>query len=77
MDWPAKSPDLNPIENLWGILARRVYAHQRQFQNLIELHEFVLTAWDEISPEELENLVDSMQRRCLDCCFAKGDPTKY
>ena len=25
MDWPALSSDLNPIENLWGIVARQVY----------------------------------------------------
>ena len=77
MDWPAKSPDVNLIENVWGILAWMVYAHQRQFQNLIELRKSVLEAWDEISPAELENLVGSMQRRFLDCCFAKGGPTKY
>ncbi len=29
LDWPANSPDLNPIENLWGIVKRKM-RHQTQ-----------------------------------------------
>ena len=32
LDWPALTPDLNPIENLWGIVARQVYDGGRQFE---------------------------------------------
>ncbi|GBM73525.1 Transposable element Tc3 transposase [Araneus ventricosus] len=33
LDWPARSPDLNPMENLWGILAHEVYKNGIQYQN--------------------------------------------
>jgi hypothetical protein len=32
MEWPAKSHDFKPIENIWGILARAVYRNGRQFE---------------------------------------------
>nr|CCA23754.1 protein T04A11.11 putative [Albugo laibachii Nc14] len=35
--WPAKIPDLNPIENVWGVLTRSVYANGRQFSTRTEL----------------------------------------
>ncbi|CDF33202.1 unnamed protein product [Chondrus crispus] len=77
MDWPAKSPDLNPIENLWGLLARAVYAGCRQFDNVEELKEAVWEAWDNITTDILKSLLGSMQRRCTDCYLAKGGATKY
>ncbi|EYB92467.1 hypothetical protein Y032_0193g1383 [Ancylostoma ceylanicum] len=77
MDWPACSPDLNPIENLWGILARRVYANARQYSSVAELETAVRQAWDSIESSTLKNLVDGMQRRIFEVIYNKGGPTKY
>ena len=66
IDWPAHSPDLNPIENIWDILARAVYANGRQFRNKTELKEEVLKQWSLIKPEVLFNHVESMASRLIE-----------
>ncbi|CAD6191794.1 unnamed protein product [Caenorhabditis auriculariae] len=37
LDWPACSPDLNPVENLWSVLVRRVYANAKQYTPVNDL----------------------------------------
>lgn len=66
LNWPARSPDLNPIENLWGIMVRAVYANGCQFETVNDLRAAILKAWEEIPPETLHKLVDSMHSRMLD-----------
>lgn len=77
LDWPPCSPDLNPIENLWGILARRVYAENRQFQNVAELRTAIERAWQEIDQNTINNLVKSMQNRIFQVINRNGGPTDY
>ncbi len=75
--WPAYSPDLNPIENIWGSLARAVFANGRQFKNKSELKEEVMRQWALISKNELNNLKRSMTDRILSVIKTNGGSTKY
>lgn len=77
LNWPARSPDINPIENLWGILARKVYAHGTQFLNVKDLKNAILTAWEEIPAKTLRELVRSMKDRVFQVINRNGGTTKY
>ena len=62
-DHPSCSPDLNPMENLWGILVREVYANNRQYDDVETSQNAIFEAWDNINDETLQNLADSMKNR--------------
>ena len=77
LSWPARSPDLNPIENLWAILARIVYKDSRQYADVPSLIFAIKAAWGQIGEETLHKLVGSMQKRCADVIRLHGAKTKY
>ncbi|MCJ8742374.1 hypothetical protein PDJAM_G00081310 [Pangasius djambal] len=48
LDHPACSPDLNPLENVWGWMAREVYKNGRQIQTVDALREAIFTTWSNV-----------------------------
>ncbi len=51
LDWPANSPDLNPIENLRGIVKRKM--RNKRPKNADELKATVKETWASIPPQQL------------------------
>ncbi len=75
LDWPANSPDLNPIENLWGIVKRKM--RDTRPNNADDLKATVKETWASIPPQQCHKLITSKPRRIEAVIKAKGAPTKY
>ncbi len=75
LDWPANSPDLNPIENIWGIVKRKM--RDTRPNNADDLKAAIKATWASIPPQQCHKLITSMPRRIEAVIKAKGAPTKY
>lgn len=75
LKWPAQSPDLNPIENLWEIVDRKIRV--QNYTRKDDLANAVVSEWEKIPMETIDSLIDSMPRRCEAVIKNKGYPTKY
>jgi transposase len=77
LDWPPNSPDLNPIENLWSQLKMALGKHENPPGGIVELWQRIEQEWEEITPKQCQDLIESMPRRMSAVIAAKGGPTKY
>ena len=77
MNWPAKSPDMSPIENLWDELGRRVYQRRPPPATVLQLRRAIEDEWNNMPQRTVMTLFESMRRRCRACINANGSYTKY
>lgn len=77
LPWPPYSPDMNPVENMWAILKRRVYSTTSVSK--VDLLQKIQHVW--ATDPELQacctTLVESMPKRVQQLYEAKGGYTKY
>ncbi|GFX88023.1 transposable element Tcb2 transposase [Trichonephila clavipes] len=77
MEWPARSPDLNPIEHLWDYIGREVAALNPPPRSLHELKQGLLCVWSSLPIPVSDNLINSMGNRCRQCIQVRGGHIPY
>ncbi len=75
LKWPSMSPELNPIERMWGILKRKVEKHH--VSNLQQLYDAKMEEWKRMPATTCAALGNSMPRRIKAVLDNNGAPTKY
>lgn len=74
---PARSPDLNVIENIWDELNRRVRRNGIAPQTIPQLRAKIAQEWANLPQNYIHRYVTSMRRRCIAVINAQGGHTRY
>ena len=77
LEWPAQSPDLNPIENVWLAIKRKLQSHIHRINTAAELFEKISEIWTSFTVEYIKSLYVSLPKRVRRVQQARGYITKY
>ncbi|GFW29762.1 transposable element Tcb1 transposase [Trichonephila clavipes] len=75
--WPARSLDVNPIENVWDVLRRQVSGRNYPPTKKNTLIRALKEEWDKLPQQLLDNVVQSMVRRVESCITLHGGHISY
>ncbi|GBN74691.1 hypothetical protein AVEN_204936-1 [Araneus ventricosus] len=77
LPWPAKSPDLSPIEHVWDIIGRQLQRHPQPALTVPVLTDQVQHAWNSIPQTNIRHLYDTMHARLHACIQNSGGYIGY
>lgn len=73
-EWPPESPDLNPIETVWGQMKNWMNREWRP-KDLAHLKEGIQFFWDnKLTTEVCQNLIARVQKKMKQVLDARGEP---
>ncbi|GFU54715.1 transposable element Tcb1 transposase [Trichonephila clavipes] len=77
LPWPARSPDLSPIENMWSMVAKRLTQITPPTASPDQLWQRVEAAWSAVPQERIQSLFESMPRRVAAVISNNGGYSGY
>ncbi|GFW91486.1 transposable element Tcb1 transposase [Trichonephila clavipes] len=72
LPWPACSPDLSPIENMWSMVSQRLTQIMLPAATPDQLWERLEAAWSAVPQEHIQSLFESMPRRVTEVISNNG-----
>jgi len=74
--YPPESPDLNPIENVWGSMKQYLRSHYKP-RNLQELKDGIENFWLTLTPEVCQRYINHLKKVIPKIVEVNGDPSGY
>ncbi|PIC13099.1 hypothetical protein B9Z55_027975 [Caenorhabditis nigoni] len=77
LSWPACSPDMNIIENVWGVMVHKIYEGNKKYDNVRQLKKAIVAAWKDVDQQLIDNLYLSLDSRIFELTKNRGGHTSY